>query len=146
MIYDIKDAYGLKNELMVTVISGAISYIGYFIIEIFLVKWKNYIGSLMLGWITFILCHTLSITIPSIQSFKTKVFSVPTSSKPFVHNTIKRSLSTKRNNQTNINISEDGKSKRYIMFEKVLEDTELCESYKGKHVNDYITIFCFTQY
>ncbi|RGB41985.1 hypothetical protein C1646_662567 [Rhizophagus diaphanus] len=129
LIYNIKDAYGLKNELMFSLISGAIAYIGYFMIELVFPRWKNYFGSLMLAWVTFIICHTLSITIPLIQSFNNKVYSLPSSIKSSKR-AIKRSLSiTKRNNQNNIVIG-DGKSKRYLLFEKVLEDSELFERYK----------------
>ncbi|GBB99321.1 hypothetical protein RclHR1_03490003 [Rhizophagus clarus] len=127
---EIEDAYGLRNELMVTLISGAIAYIAYFLIEIVIPQLKNYVGNLMLAWLTFIICHTLSITIPLIQSFKHKVYAVPPSIKSSAR-VLKRSLSTTKNNQNHvINISEDGKSKRYIRFEKVLEDSELFELYK----------------
>lgn len=125
---------------MFNLICGAIAYIGYFIIELVLPRWKNYFGSLMFAWVTFIICHTLSITIPLIQSFNNKVYSLPSSIKSSTR-VIKRSLSTtKRNNQNN-NISGDGKSKRYIMFEKVLEDSELFERYKGKQVILPISLF-----
>ncbi|GES89822.1 hypothetical protein GLOIN_2v1610366 [Rhizophagus clarus] len=130
LIFNIRDAYGLRNELMVTLISGAIAYIAYFLIEIVIPQLKNYVGNLMLAWLTFIICHTLSITIPLIQSFKHKVYAVPPSIKSSAR-VLKRSLSTTKNNQNHvINISEDGKSKRYIRFEKVLEDSELFELYK----------------
>ncbi|CAG8579892.1 9241_t:CDS:2 [Rhizophagus irregularis] len=132
LIYNIKDAYGLRNELMFNLVSGAIAYIGYFMIELVFPRWKNYFGSLMLAWVTFIICHTVSITIPLIQSFNNKVYSLPNSIKSSKR-AIKRSLSTtKRNNQNNQNniVIGDGKSKRYLMFEKVLEDSELFERYK----------------
>ena len=99
----------------------------------------------MFGWVTFMLCHTLSITIPLIRSYKDKTYPVP--SPPPIFSTargiIKRTLSVKRTNQNNHNHNNhvgDGKSKRYIMFEKVLEDPELFELYKSKR----LLVFCFS--
>jgi hypothetical protein len=137
LLYNVRDAFGLKNELMVTLFSGAVAYAGHFVLEFVLPKWKDYFGSLMFGWMTFMLCHTLSITIPLIRSYKDKTYAVPSPPPIFstARSVIKRTLSVKRNNhQNNINIepSGDGKSKRYIRFEKVLEDPELFELYKGK--------------
>ena len=103
LIYDVRDAYGLKKELMVTLFSGAFSYAAFFVIEIILPQWRNYFGSLMFAWITFILCHTLSITMPLIRSFKNKTYVVPNSKFSSTRNKIKRSLSIKKNNQKNNN-------------------------------------------
>jgi hypothetical protein len=138
LIYNIRDAYGLRNELMFHLVSGAISYIIYFVIELVLPRWRNYIGSLMFAWLTFIVCHTISIVTPLIHSFNNKVYSLPASLKSSARG-LKRSVSIKKSNQDN-NISGDVKSKRYLMFEKVLEDSELFELYKSKQVNNYILL------
>ncbi|RIA90853.1 hypothetical protein C1645_805477 [Glomus cerebriforme] len=126
LLYDIRDGYGLRNELMVALFTGATAYAGYFIFELTLPRWKNYFGSLMFMWVAYVICHTLSTTVPLIRSFKYKTYSVPISA---ARGMIKRTLSTNRKNRNN-NINGDGKSKRYIMFEKVLEDSELFELYK----------------
>nr|CAG8506840.1 5592_t:CDS:2 [Entrophospora candida] len=110
LLYGINDAFGLRNELMVTLISGVVAYVCYFVFELLLRNWRNYVGSFMFGWVTLILGHTLSITIPVIKSFKNKKFNSSSSS-------------------SGEKILKTG-SKKYAQFEKVLADRELFESYK----------------
>ncbi|CAG8656250.1 14078_t:CDS:2 [Funneliformis mosseae] len=114
LLYDLRDAYGLRNELLVTLFSCMFAYAGYFVFELLLPRWRNYFGSLMFAWITFILCHTFSITMPVIRSFKDQSDSIP------------NSRSFKRDN----NKVEEGKFNRHALFEKVLGDSELFEHYK----------------
>lgn len=110
LLYGINDAFGLRNELMVTLVSGVVAYVCYFVFELLLRNWRNYVGSFMFGWVTLILGHTLSITIPVIKSFKNKKFNSSSSS-------------------SGEKILKTG-SKKYAQFEKVLADRELFESYK----------------
>ena len=94
---------------MVTLIVGSFSFIMFFIWEYFASGLRLYFGSFMFPWVTLILSHTLSITIPVWKSYKYS-FDI--------------SFHDKR-------IS---RSKRYEQFEEVLAHPDLFKLYKGNKI------------
>ncbi|CAG8763214.1 22934_t:CDS:2, partial [Cetraspora pellucida] len=114
----IRDAYGLRNELMVTLIVGSFTFIMWGIWESSVPHFKNYFGSFMFPWITFILSHTLSITIPVWKSYKNS-FDIS-------------KLATFHDKRMS-------RSKKYEQFEKVLADPDLFKLYKACAVACFCT-------
>ncbi|RIB24359.1 hypothetical protein C2G38_2168825 [Gigaspora rosea] len=100
-----EDAYGLRNELMVTLIVGSFSFIMFFIWEYSASGLRLYFGSFMFPWVTLILSYTLSITIPVWKSYKYS-FDI------LFHN------------------KKISRSKRYKQFEEVLAHPDLFKLYK----------------
>ncbi|KAG9304544.1 hypothetical protein G9A89_020108 [Geosiphon pyriformis] len=115
LLYDINDAYGVKNELMVTLISGGLSYIGFFIIEKVIPEIGKYFGSYMFAWVSFTICHTLSITFPVLNSFAGN-------KKAHVNSKISRVSS--------FGSASDSNSKKYANFMDVLGNSEQFSRYK----------------
>ena len=88
----------------------------------------------MFAWVTLMLCHTLSITMPVIRSFKNQ------SDSDSVCCILRRSRSTDNNDNNHIG---EGKTKRYALFEKVLGDPELFEHYKSKRTLFTLFVYIF---
>ncbi|CAG8792896.1 2753_t:CDS:2, partial [Racocetra persica] len=109
---DIRDAYGLRNELMATLIVGSFTFIMFGVWESSLPHLKPYFGSFMFPWITFMLSHTLSITIPVWNSYKS---SFDISKLAIFHD------------------KRISRSKKYEQFEKVLADPDLFKLYKEEY-------------
>ncbi|CAG8721214.1 17626_t:CDS:2 [Gigaspora margarita] len=111
-------AYGLRNELMVTLIVGSFSFIMFFIWEYSASGLRLYFGSFMFPWVTLILSHTLSITIPVWKSYK---YSFDISKLASFHD------------------KRISRSKKYEQFEKVLADPDLFKLYKACAVACFCT-------
>ncbi|KAF0556876.1 regulator of G protein signaling superfamily [Gigaspora margarita] len=118
LLYNIRDAYGLRNELMVTLIVGSFSFIMFFIWEYSASGLRLYFGSFMFPWVTLILSHTLSITIPVWKSYK---YSFDISKLASFHD------------------KRISRSKKYEQFEKVLADPDLFKLYKACAVACFCT-------
>ncbi|CAG8684325.1 17901_t:CDS:2, partial [Dentiscutata erythropus] len=113
-----EDAYGLRNELMVTLIVGSFSFIMFFVWESSASHFRIYIGSFMFPWVTLILSHTLSITIPVWKSYNG---SFDLSWFAAFHD------------------KRISRSKKYEQFENVLADPDLFKLYKACAVACFCT-------
>ncbi|RIB09536.1 hypothetical protein C2G38_262968 [Gigaspora rosea] len=103
---------------MVTLIVGSFSFIMFFIWEYSASRLRLYFGSFMFPWVTLILSHTLSITIPVWKSYK---YSFDISKLASFHD------------------KRISRSKKYEQFEKVLADPDLFKLYKACAVACFCT-------
>ncbi|CAG8538606.1 1015_t:CDS:2 [Ambispora gerdemannii] len=119
LIYGIRDAYGVRNELIVTLVSGTIAYIGFFLFERIFENLGQYFGSYLFAWVSLIVCHTLSITVPLLRTFELSSKSII----PSFH--ISRTSSFKSYSSEIMT-----NSKKYAQFMDVLEDSQEFEKYR----------------
>ncbi|RHZ79586.1 hypothetical protein Glove_144g86 [Diversispora epigaea] len=116
LLYDIKDAYGLRKEILILMIGCPLGVMVYFLWELAFPEWVKFLAGFMFTWSSLMLGHTLSITFPVWKSYKKPLnaYASSTTQKNILKSTKKSNL----------------KSTKYESFEKVLSDTELFERYK----------------
>ncbi|CAG8514734.1 288_t:CDS:2 [Ambispora leptoticha] len=119
LLYGIRDAYGVRNELIITIVAGAMAYIGFILFETVLNRYIPYFGSYLFAWIVLIMCHTFSITIPLLRTFKLRPKSIITGLRTSRVNSLES-----RNSEIMTN------SRKYAQFMDVLGNSQQFEKYK----------------